>query len=84
MSGAKPPSESGDETVRIDRSRSVERMRYTCPNGHISWDRTNNHIWCPTCRQSGEHGADVDAEHYHIIDQTTRERIHWDDVEIVE
>lgn len=53
-------------TVEIDRED--EPYRWRCPNGHISWDRTNNHLWCPSCRRAGENGADVAAEHYEIVD----------------
>lgn len=68
--------------VRI-RRRGPEKYRWTCPEGHISWDRTNNHIWCPTCRQQHEHGVDVDPEHYHVVDQKTGECVAWERVEVV-
>jgi len=72
------------ERVRIDRSNAAERYRFTCPNGHVNWDRTNNHIWCRQCRRAFEAGADCDPEHYELIDQTTGESIPWSSVELVE
>jgi len=39
-------------TVEIE-SRS-DRWRFTCPNGHRSWEPTNHHFWCKQCaRQDG-------------------------------
>jgi len=70
--------------VRIDRSNPVERYRYTCPNGHINWDRTNNHIWCRQCLRAHEAGEDVHPEHYHIVDQTSGEKISWGAVLLAE
>jgi len=52
--------------VTVDRA--AEPYRWRCPNGHTSWDRTNNHLWCPSCRRARENGADVDAEHYELHD----------------
>ena len=70
------------ETVRIDRSTPTERYRYVCPNGHTDWDKTNNHIWCRSCRQQAENGDDVHPEHWEIVDKKTDEEIPWSAVEI--
>lgn len=66
-----------EPAVRIDRSKAHVRYRYTCPNGHVGWAPTNSHLWCSSCRRQYEHGDDVDAEHYHIVDQKTGEKIGW-------
>jgi len=70
--------------VRIDRSQASVRYRYLCPNGHIDWSPTNNHLWCKGCRRRYEAGdEDVDAEHYHVVDKKTGEKIGWERVELV-
>jgi len=67
--------------VTIDRSDSEERFRYVCPNGHIDWDRTNNHVWCRGCRRRIESGDDaIDAEHYHVYDKKRNVLIPWEQV----
>lgn len=78
-----PQPDGTSATVQIDRRKAFVRYRYTCPEGHVNWDQTNNHIWCPTCRQQLENGHDVDPEHYHIVDQKTGLDIDWADVELV-
>jgi hypothetical protein len=75
-------AEDRHETVRIDRADPVERYRYVCPNGHHDWDRTNNHIWCRSCRQQSENGDDVDPEHWEIYDKKRDETIPWSAIEV--
>lgn len=70
--------------VRIDRTNPADRYRYVCPNGHVNWDRTNNHIWCRSCRRQCEAGDDVDPEHYELLDKKTGERIDWSRVRLAE
>lgn len=66
--GEEPSAAEADaETVRVDRDD--EPWRWRCPNGHLDWDRTNNHVWCRGCRRAREAGADVDAEHHAIVDE---------------
>ena len=78
-------AESSDSPlVRIDRSRTPQRWRYLCPEGHSNWDRTNNHIWCRSCRRANEAGEDIDPEHYVVLDVKTGEEIPWSRIEIVE
>lgn len=70
-----------DREVEIDRSSTVERYRYVCPNGHIDWDRTNNHIWCRGCRRRNESGdTHIDAEHHAVLDKQEYVLIPWDQV----
>lgn len=72
-------------TIRIDRSKFVDRHRYVCPNGHSSFYPTNSHLWCKTCRQQYENGHDdVEAEHYEVLDKKTGQTIPWSAVELVE
>lgn len=75
---------SGTAEVVIDRRDALNRYRFTCPRGHTTWDRTNNHIWCPSCRQEAEHGADVDPEWFVVLDNQTDEEIPWERVRLAE
>lgn len=62
---------SGDEPVRIDRSRFAERYRYGCPPArHTDWEKTNGQIYCPGCARRG-----LDDSHDAIVDLVTGERI---------
>lgn len=72
-------------TITIDAASSADRWRYTCPNGHRDWDRTNQHVWCRSCRRQIDQGATIDGpEHWHVVDQRTDEAIHWERVDLVE
>jgi len=43
-------------TVHIEDR--TDRWRFTCPNGHRSWEPTNYHFWCAKCaRQKGVDGV---------------------------
>lgn len=68
--------------VVIDRTDDHDRYRYVCPNGHTTWDRTNNHIWCPSCADHAHHDNDIDPEHYELLDKRTNETIPWEAVTI--
>lgn len=59
--------------VEIDRSKAPHR--WGCPEGHVSWDKTNSHIWCPTCARQAENGRDIDPEHWEILDKMNDETI---------
>jgi len=72
-----------ERTITIDRT-GPDRYRYVCPNGHTNWDRTNNHIWCPSCRRQSEHGADIEPEHWEIHDKKTDDTIPWSAIQITE
>jgi 5-methylcytosine-specific restriction endonuclease McrA len=63
--------------VEIDRSKSPDRWRFSCPNGHTDWDRTNSHIWCRSCAHAAEQGAPVDTEHYELLDKQSGEKVPW-------
>ena len=80
--GDPPGDPDPRDTIQIDRT-GPERYRYTCPNGHPQWDRTNNHIWCPGCQRQAEQGADISPEHWELLDKKTDETIPWNRVEIV-
>lgn len=70
-------SQADTNPVSIDLSDDLDRMRYRCPNGHTSWTRTNSHIWCKSCSEAAQQGADVQPEHYELLDAKTNEQIPW-------
>ena len=72
-----------DEPVVIDRRQDAHRWRYTCPNGHTSWDRTNSHLWCPACARAAAHDDDVDPEHYELLDKSAEKLIPRDCVQVI-
>jgi hypothetical protein len=72
------------ERIEIDRSKPSERWRYRCPNGHVDWSRTNNHVWCKGCSRASRQNPAIDPEHYELIDAKTDEAIPWSAVEVVE
>ncbi|UIO98920.1 hypothetical protein Hbl1158_10275 [Halobaculum sp. CBA1158] len=76
---SQPTPAAESEGVTISR-RPPEKYRWRCPGGHVVWDRTNNHIWCPACRREAEQGRDIDPEHYHIVDDVTGREIAWEDI----
>jgi hypothetical protein len=67
-------------SVRIDLTDAIDRWRYTCPNGHRKWSRTNNHLYCRSCAQH----HDVDPEYYELLDQRRGRRIPWSAVIITD
>lgn len=72
-------------TVRIDPESTLDRWRYLCPNGHPvgSWDQTNGHLYCHSCKRNSKQDPDVTPDHYHVIDSKTDEEIPWAAVFIV-
>ena len=68
------------ERVVITLSSERDRWRYRCPNGHTSWDRTNNHIWCHACSKL----AGADPEHFELTDEKTGDTIPWSAIEVNE
>ncbi|WP_254841114.1 hypothetical protein [Natronomonas marina] len=76
--------EDRPQTVTIDFSDEIDRMRYRCPNGHASFTRTNSHIWCHGCADAAQRGHDVEPEHFEIHDARTGKDIPWSAVEIIE
>lgn len=69
------------EQVVIDATNDIDKMRFRCPNGHSNFEPTNNHIWCQSCSRQAQHDADVDAEHYEILDKRSGETIPWSAVQ---
>ncbi|OLZ42608.1 hypothetical protein A6E15_02170 [Natrinema saccharevitans] len=55
------------EEIRLaDRT---DRWRFVCPNGHRSWEPTNNHFWCQKCARN--YGDDVEPEFDELRDRKT-------------
>lgn len=73
-----------DQRPTVEVDRDDEPYRWRCPNGHTSWDRTNNHVWCPSCRRALEGDAILNerkAEHYEIVDARSDQTIPFEVVE---
>jgi len=64
-------SAAADAHPPVEIDRDAEPYRWRCPNGHTSWDRTNSHAWCISCRRAAENGADVTPEHWELVDAKT-------------
>jgi len=63
-------------TVHLDDEG--DRWRYVCPNGHRSWEPTNDHFWCATCaRRSG-----VAGEFDELHDRREDEQLDRDEVRL--
>jgi hypothetical protein len=76
-----------DSHERVVIDRAGEPYRWRCPNGHTSWDRTNNHIHCPSCRRALENRGLMeiqDAEHWEIVDEKTGRTIPYSAVSFAE
>lgn len=73
--------------VRVDKDDLLDRMRFTCPRGHMSWEPTtpsrSGHIWCKTCARHAEHDDRVSAEYWAILDRKADETVPWSAVELV-
>jgi len=69
------------DVVLVDRE--AEPFRWRCPNGHTVWDRTNNHLWCQSCRRAleADHPRVDRAEHHEIVDARTGETVPYAAVE---
>lgn len=64
--------------VRINLDDETDRWRWTCPNGHRTWEATNNHFWCQTCIRH-----DDDPVFYELHDKQSGENYGRDDLELV-
>ncbi|WP_227357630.1 hypothetical protein [Haladaptatus salinisoli] len=54
-----------------DIDTPTAKWRYTCPNGHTSWEPTNSHFWCHQCSRL----PDAEAEFWKLRDRKTGERL---------
>ncbi|MDS0280328.1 hypothetical protein NDI85_21315 [Halomicroarcula sp. S1AR25-4] len=87
MADGSAVADAHDEVV-IDRED--EPYRWRCPNGHTTWDRTNSHLWCPSCRRAMEQQGQwsimhvQSAEHWEIVDEKTGETIPYSAVRFAE
>lgn len=50
---------------------NTAKWRYSCPNGHTSWETTNSHFWCHQCSRL----PDADPEFWKLRDRKTGERL---------
>ena len=57
--------------AQIQITKKAQKWRYRCPNGHTTWEMTNNHMWCRSCANL----LDVDPEFWELYDQKTGKTI---------
>ncbi|MFD1641459.1 hypothetical protein [Halohasta litorea] len=69
-------STENKQVVDIENRR--DRWRFTCPNGHRSWEPTNHHFWCQRCARHRE----VDGVFYDLRDRKTGELLDRDKVRL--
>lgn len=67
--------------TQIKLEKRADRWRWVCPNGHRSWEPTNEHFWCATCART--HGADVEPSFEELRDQKTDKLLDRDEVELL-
>ncbi|SNZ18249.1 hypothetical protein SAMN06269185_3308 [Natronoarchaeum philippinense] len=72
------------ETIQINRSDDIDRMRFRCPNGHTRWTPTNSHVYCSSCGKARDSHRDADPEHYELLDKKTGELISWSRIELID
>lgn len=59
-----------------DPTGTGHKERWRCPAGHVSWERTNEHIWCHGCAQDLAHNPnDADPEWHELVDMKTGEAV---------
>jgi hypothetical protein len=57
--------------IEVNIDDELDRWRWCCPNGHRSWEPTNNHFWCHSCaRRQG-----VDGEFHELHDLSNDETV---------
>ncbi|WP_231183518.1 hypothetical protein [Haladaptatus sp. DYF46] len=57
--------------AKVKIAKQSQKWRYRCPNGHTTWEPTNNHLWCRACARQ----LDVDPEFWELYDSKTHEAI---------
>lgn len=71
------------DPVSINLDDDTDRWRWACPNGHRSWEATNEHFWCAQCAQAAAHDADVEPEFDELRNLTTGETVRRDEIELL-
>jgi 5-methylcytosine-specific restriction endonuclease McrA len=65
------------EVIRLDEE--VDRWQWVCPNGHRSWEPTNDHFWCQKCAQL----KDVDGVFHRLRNKRTDDLYERDEVRLI-
>ncbi|MFB6161995.1 MAG: hypothetical protein ABEJ86_00940 [Halococcoides sp.] len=47
--------------LSVDIESRADRWRFRCPEGHVSWEPTNDHFWCARCASDPNAEAAFDA-----------------------
>lgn len=66
-------------TIHLDDE--ADRWRFTCPQGHRSWEATNGHFWCHKC--SNIPSPAVDPVFYRLHDLKTDNDLERHEVKLV-
>ena len=57
--------------AKVKITKKSQKWRYRCPNGHTTWELTNNHMWCRSCANQ----LDIDPEFWELYDSKSGETI---------
>jgi hypothetical protein len=64
--------------LEINRSEELDRWRFTCPNGHHSYDPSAELIYCHACERIGR-----SSTHDTLTDRKTGETLTVRDIDIL-
>lgn len=67
------------EKITITLDDETDRWRWVCPNGHRSWEPTNNHFWCAKCARYW----DTDPTFDQLLDKVTGEIVPRDEIRLL-
>jgi len=69
------------DRVTVNIEDRVDRWRFTCPNGHRSWEPTNHHFWCAKCARDA---VETDGVFHALRDKRDGREIAREDVRLVD
>lgn len=65
--------------IEVNVDDESDRWRWCCPNGHRSWEPTNNHFWCQQCART----PDADGEFQELHDRGNDETHPREDLQLL-
>ncbi|WP_132060311.1 hypothetical protein [Halorussus amylolyticus] len=65
------------EEIRLEDE--TDRWKWVCPNGHRTWEPTNNHFWCQSCAGHPE----LDGVFYELRNRATNEEFERNDLRLL-
>ncbi len=66
-------------SIEVNVDDKTHRWRWTCPNGHRSWEPTNHHFWCVQCARA----LDQDGSFEQLHDKQCGETYERDELVLV-